>query len=252
MQTLNHNKNIIEAKNIYFSFGEEVILNDINIEIHRGDYLGIIGPNGSGKTTLLKILLGLLSPSQGEVKLFGQDIKKFKDWPKIGYVSQKATQIDASFPMTVDGVVSMGRYSKKGLFRFLDYKAKEKVEQALREVEMENYKDRLIGNLSGGQQQRVFLARALAGEPEVIVLDEPTSGVDVKAQEQFYKLLKKLNQEKHLTLVLVSHDLDVIEREASELICLNRSLVYCGLPKEFKTHEKFSDFYQITHPSHHH
>jgi len=247
-----HDKNIVEIKNVYFSYGEEVILNNINLEVNQGDYLGVIGPNGAGKTTLLKLMLGLIQPSRGEIKLFGEDVKRFKDWPKIGYVSQKATQIDASFPMTVNGVVSMGRYAKKGLFRFLDHGDKEKVNRALKEVEMENYQNRLIGDLSGGQQQRVFLARALAGEPEVIVLDEPTSGVDIKAQEQFYTLLRKLNQEKHLTLILVSHDLDTVEREASELICLNRSVVYCGSPKEFRTHEKFLDFYKMAHPSHHH
>jgi zinc transport system ATP-binding protein len=243
MPELENDKIILELKNISFSYGDEKVLNDLTIDIHRGDYLGIIGPNGGGKSTLIKIMLGLLKPN-GQVKLFDKDIADFKDWSKIGYVSQQVTHIDSSFPMSVEGVVSMGRYGKKGLFHFLDANDRAIVTRALKQVEMEEYADRLIGDLSGGQQQRVFIARALAGEPEMIILDEPTTGVDAKTQEQLYAFLRKLNHEMHLTLVLASHDLETIEREASELICINRSLVYCGMAKEFRAHESFASFYQ--------
>ncbi|HSW97832.1 MAG TPA: metal ABC transporter ATP-binding protein, partial [Candidatus Saccharimonadales bacterium] len=209
MQQIDHTKNIIELSNISFAYGEESVLTDINLEIHKGDYLGIIGPNGGGKSTLLKIMLGLLTPKTGSVKIFNKDISKFKDWSKIGYVSQKVTHIDENYPMTVEEIVSMGRFAKRGLFRFLTNQDKDAIKEALCQVEMLNYRTRLIGDLSGGQQQRVFIARALASEPEVIVLDEPTVGVDIKTQEQFYALLQKLNKEFDKTLIMVTHELEV-------------------------------------------
>ncbi len=231
--SVDHTKNIIEVKNVSFGYADEIVIKNITLNVHRGDYLGVIGPNGGGKTTLLKIMLGLLKPAAGSVKLFGQEIRRFKDWAKIGYVPQKAVHFDVKFPATVAEVVAMGRYGKRGLLGWLTKNDKEKITQALRQVEMFDYRDRLIGDLSGGQQQRVFIARALATEPEVIFLDEPTVGVDVKTQEQFYTLLEKLNHSLDLTLVLVSHDIDVIAHEATELACINQSLVYHGSPKEF-------------------
>jgi len=178
-------------------------------------------------------MLGLLKPSSGKVKLFGSECSCFKEWSRIGYVPQKAIHFDPLFPATVWEVVSMGRYGKRGLVHRLTREDALLIEKSLQQVEMLEFKDRLIGDLSSGQQQRVFIARALAGEPEVIFLDEPTVGVDVKTQEQFYALLKRLNQELGLTLVLVSHDIDVIANEVTELACINQTLVYHGEPKEF-------------------
>lgn len=227
---IDHTKNIIEVKNVSFSYGDTTVLKDITLTIHQGDYLGIIGPNGSGKSTLLKLMVGLLKPTSGEIKLFGQNLNNFKDWHKLGYVSQKAVNFDYLFPATVKEVVEMGRYGSKGLFKNLNKKDYEIVEKSLNQVEMWNYKDRLIGDLSGGQQQRVFIARALAAEPEVIFLDEPTVGVDTKTQEQFYALLKKLNRDLSLTLVMISHDLEVMTKETTELACVNQSLIYHDNP----------------------
>ncbi|MDP2599023.1 MAG: metal ABC transporter ATP-binding protein [Candidatus Liptonbacteria bacterium] len=232
MQHIDHTKNIIELRGISFSYGDDKVLRDITLDIHEGDYLGLIGPNGGGKSTLLKIMLGFLAPEAGEVKLFGSDISRFNGWSKIGYVSQRVS-FDANFPLTAKEVASMGRYAKRGLFRFLTSHDEEIVDMALRQVDMYEYRNRLIGDLSGGQQQRVFIARALAGEPEVIVLDEPTVGVDQKTQEQFYALLRKLNKDLALTLILVSHELGIVASEATELACLNRELVYYGQPKKF-------------------
>src|SRR5256885_3287244 len=179
MQKVDHTKNIIELRHVSFSYGEELIVKHVDLQVHKGDYLGIIGPNGGGKSTLLKLILGLLIPTEGEILLYGIPLKKFHDRSKIGYVSQRATHIDPHFPITVQEVVTMGRYPKLGLFRFPMQSDKDKVRNALEEVEMWEFKDRLVGDLSGGQQQRVFIARALAGDPEIIILDEPTVGVDV-------------------------------------------------------------------------
>ena len=233
MQPVDHKTNIIELHNISFSYtNHENILENITFSVHKGDYLGIIGPNGGGKTTLLKIMLGLLKPTTGTIKLFGKNINNFKNWEKIGYVPQKASHFDNSFPATVKEVVAMGRYAKRGLFHMTNKKDAEKVKEALEQVEMWEYRNRQVGDLSGGQQQRVFIARALATTPEVIFLDEPTVGVDVKTQEQFYELLKKLNRELALTLVLVSHELDVVVKEATEVACINCKLVCYCTPKE--------------------
>lgn len=231
---INHEKNIIEIKNINFGYNEsEKIIEDISFNIHLGDYVGLIGPNGGGKSTLIKIILGLIKPQNGEIKLFGQDINDFKDWSKIGYVPQKATHFDTKFPITVSEVVSMGRPK---LFRPLGLdtkKDKKIIKQSLNDVEMWDYKDRLLSDLSGGQQQRVFIAKALAGEPEIIFLDEPTTGVDTKTQEKFYMLLRKLNLEKDLTLVLVTHDINIVATEATEIAFLNKHLTYFDNPEKF-------------------
>ncbi len=234
-----HNENIIELKNVSFSYGEEAVIDNINLSVHKGDYLGIIGPNGGGKSTLLRLMLGLLKPTHGEVLLYGKKITEFKDWSKIGYVSQHVTHIDPHFPMTVEEVVSMGRYPKVGLFRMLSQKDKDIVKEAICQVEMLPFRNRLVGDLSGGQQQRVFIARALSGQPEVILLDEPTVGVDEKTQKQFYSLLQKLNVELNLTLILVSHELDIVAHEATEIAYINRELVYHGIPKKFLHSEYF-------------
>lgn len=232
MQSLTHSLTIIELDKVCFAYNTEEVIKDVSLEIHKGDYVGIVGPNGGGKSTLLKLMLGILKPDDGTIKLFGMDIQRFKDWSRIGYVPQK-TYIEMNFPVTVEEVVAMGRYGKRGLLHFSTKEDKEKTLQALRNVNMLDYKDRQISNLSGGQKQRVFIARALASEPEIIFLDEPTVGVDVKTQKQFYSLLRKLNTELDLTLVLVTHELDVVAHQSSELGYVNRTLEYYGEPEEF-------------------
>lgn len=223
---VDHSENIIECKSICFSYGEEQILHDVNLAVHRGDYLGIVGPNGGGKTTLLKIMIGLLKPESGEVRLFGEDIRDFKDWHKIGYVPQKATSFDSNFPATVAEVVLMGTYGKRGILRRTNAQDRKDVLAALKKVEMEQYKNRLIGDLSGGQQQRVFIARALVSNPEVIFLDEPTTGVDEASQKDFYTLLRTLNRKFDVTLAFISHDIDALKEEATEIATINKTLTY--------------------------
>ena len=229
---IDHTKTIIELRNVSFSYGGEKVLTNVNLSVHKGDYLGVVGPNGGGKTTLLKIMLGLLKPKEGKVILFGAELSTFKEWSRIGYVPQKAVNFDAHFPITVWEVASMGRFGKRGLFRHLDQYDERMVEEALKKVEMYAHKDTIMGNLSGGQQQRVFIARALSCESEIIVLDEPTTGVDQKTQQQFYKLLKKLNTKFGITLVLVSHYSNIIARETTEIACVNKTLYYETNPQE--------------------
>jgi len=239
-------QNIIELENLSFAYGNDEVLKNITLTIKRGDYLGIIGPNGSGKTTLVKIILGLLKPAAGSIKIFGQNISNFKEWSKIGYVPQRIINLDVNFPATAKEVVLMGRYAKRGLLHKINKKDKEIVQQALARVNMLPYQDRLIGDLSGGQQQRIFIARALATEPEIIFLDEPTTSVDVSSREEFYSLLRKLNQESKLTLVLISHDIDAITREVSYVACIDKALICHSQPEEFlKNHDLMLHFGHI-------
>lgn len=229
---LDHKQTIIELQNVSFAYTSENVVNNVSLEIHKGDYVGLVGPNGGGKSTLLKIMLGLLKPQKGGVKLFGTDLKDFKDWSKIGYVPQKNI-FDVNFPVTVREVVAMGRFGKRGLLRSLNKQDYQLIDSSLEQVEMQNFANRQIGDLSGGQQQRVFIARALASQPEIIFLDEPTAGVDVKNQKQFYTLLRKLNKQMNLTLILVTHELDVVAHESTELGYINCQLEYFGDPDEF-------------------
>lgn len=225
---------IISIENLTFAYNKNSpVLKNINLDIFEKDFLGIIGPNGSGKSTLIKLMVGLLPLQKGEIKLFGEEIKKFNNWPFIGYVSQKAHNFDTRFPATVKEVVTMGRIARSGLFHGLSREDFTLAENALEEVEMKEFIDRPLHDLSGGQQQRVFIARALAGSPKLLILDEPTIGVDIATQEKFYKLLKKLRQEKNLTIILISHDIDVIANEANVFACLNQELIYHGEPKNF-------------------
>ncbi|MEI8103329.1 MAG: metal ABC transporter ATP-binding protein [Candidatus Moraniibacteriota bacterium] len=234
MRQIDHTQNIIEIENVSFSYNDNGdVLKDITLAIHQGDYIGLIGPNGAGKTTLLKIMLNLLTPKTGSVKLFEQDLREFKDWQKIGYVPQKAVHFDANFPASVFEVVLMGRYSNQKLFQRTTRDDKEAVRDALEKVGLWKQKDRLIGDLSGGQQQRVFIARALVNQPEIIFLDEPTTGVDQETQNEFYTLLRKLNEELDLTLVLVSHDIERVVREVMHIVCVNITLVCHTSPEDY-------------------
>ncbi len=241
MLKLNHHHNIVEIKKLSFAYKSQLILNQISLNIHQGDYLGIIGPNGAGKTTLLKVLLRLLTSFQGQIKLFGVDIKDFKDYSKISYVPQQATNFDTNFPATVREVVSMGRYARRGLFHRLDSQDFKIIDNSLEQVKMREYQQELIGNLSGGQAQRVFIARALVSQPELIFLDEPTTGIDQASQDDFYKLLKNLNQNMGLSLVLVSHDTARLTREVMHIAYLDKFLTYYNSPNDFSTERHFSD-----------
>lgn len=239
-----HTNPVVEVQNVSFRYHTHPVLEDINLTIHAGEYLGIIGPNGGGKTTLLKIMLGLIAPEAGSIRLFGVELSRFREWSKIGYVPQRAIHFDAQFPATVAEVVEMGLCAERGIARLWKGKdAVRRIHETLDKVGMSAFKDRLIGELSSGQQQRVFIARALVSKPEILFLDEPTVGVDVATQEQFYTLLKTLNESMGLTLVLVSHDIDVVASQASEIACVNSHLVCHRPTKDFDANAYIKELY---------
>lgn len=224
---------LITIDNVSFRYNESRVIEHVNLDIQQGEYVGIIGPNGSGKTTLLRLILGLLVPQSGTIYLFGKPVQQVKDWSKIGYIPQKATQFDSQFPITVNEIVSLGRIAKKGLFGKFTHDDEQVIRRAIEMADISNLKHTLMTELSGGQQQRVFIAKALASEPDILILDEPTVGVDVESQEKFYTLLSHLNKKEGKTIIIVSHDIDVIANEVSTIACINKHLVYHGAPKEF-------------------
>jgi zinc transport system ATP-binding protein len=223
---------LITISQVNFTYDAEPVLADINLQVKRGEFLGIIGPNGSGKSTLLKIILGLLKPNSGTVELFGTDIKSFQDWSKIGYVPQKAGSTYAHFPITVEEVVSLGLTNNDRLIDFIQSEDRQRITETLAAVQMENHRKKLLNELSGGQQQRVFIAQALISQPELLVLDEPTVGVDSDSQARFYELLQDLNRKLNLTLILVSHDIEVVAHEVTRIACINRTIISHGHPQE--------------------
>lgn len=245
-------RKIIEVNHLNFGYNDSLILNDISFTVDRGDYLGIIGANGTGKSTLIKLILKIMEPSSGEIKVLGQNINTFKRWDKVGYVSQKANSFNSSFPATVEEVVTANLYSKIGLFRAPKKTHREKAYHALELVGMQDYGKRLIGNLSGGQQQRVFIARVLANDPEILFLDEPTVGIDARSEEAVYGLLGRLNQELGLTIVMVTHDISAITIHANKLVCLGENGMFMHDPKEGMTAEFATELYGYSVNLHNH
>lgn len=223
---------LINLHNISYQYEQTKALTDINLTIAEGDFLAIIGPNGSGKSTLLKIILGLLKPTKGEVLLFGKPVTQFKDKERIGYVSQKSNSFNTGFPATVTEVVRSGLVKKTGLFHRYPANVDKLVKQALKSVGMDEFSMKNIGDLSGGQQQRVFIARALISNPNILILDEPTVGVDSKNVKSFYNMLSHLNREHNITIVLVTHDVDAVSKSISHVACLNQSIHFHGFKND--------------------
>lgn len=231
---------LIEVKELGFSYDNNLVLEDVSFTVQKGDYVGLVGPNGGGKTTLLKLLVGLLEPTAGSVLI---------DRSRIGYVPQRIAQDQLSFPATVQEVVESGRTPKKGWWNVLNRADHVMIEKALHVAGIAQLKGRLMSSLSGGQRQRVYVARALAGEPSILLLDEPFVGVDVTTQQSFYAFLKELNTRHGLTIVFVSHDIDAIAEEAKSILCLNRGLLCSGSPSLLHQPHIIDDVYgkKITH-----
>lgn len=211
----------VEVNNVTFRYENVPVLEEINFKVDENDFVGIIGPNGGGKTTLVKILIGLLKPETGNVKIFGQLAGKLKK--HIGYVPQ-SFNFDTHYPISVREVVLMGRINAAASFSKVKTGDEKIVEECLAKVDMYKFKNELIGNLSGGQKQRVLIARALSVKPKILILDEPTASVDSKAGKNFYDLLDELNKE--MTIIMISHDIGVVSKYVKKIACLNKKLVF--------------------------
>lgn len=238
--------NVVEVQGLGLRLNGIPILEDVSMAIPQGDFVALIGPNGAGKSTLLKAILGLQRVDTGTIRIFGQDAGSFKGWHRVGYLQQHATSFDPRFPASVWEIASLGRVARRGLMRFLSEDDRRAVASALFSVGMTEKASKRIGELSGGEKQRVLIARALAAYPELLILDEPTAGVDPGTQEQFYEFLRKLNEEQGLTILLASHDLGAVFRIVKTVACINRWLVYHGSPGEGLTAEKVLQTYGST------
>lgn len=210
---------MINISDISFSYGNSQILDHASLHVSEGHFSALIGSNGAGKSTLMKLMLGemRLGKDNGSIQLMGQDIRQFKDWKRISYVPQNGMVSYRDFPASVEEIVMANLYSQIGRFRFPGKKEKEQVYQALCQVGMEDYQNRLIGRLSGGQQQRVLLARSLVNHPQLLLLDEPTSGIDEQNTNEFYQLLQRLNQKRDMTILMVTHDLQSLHDLADDV-----------------------------------
>ncbi|REB10008.1 metal ABC transporter ATP-binding protein [Sporosarcina sp. BI001-red] len=226
-------ESLVNLTDVTFNYGNSTVLKDITLTVQPGEFWALIGPNGSGKSTLIKILLGLLKPDTGSVELFGEPISSVSHKERIGYVSQKSNSFNSGFPATVLEVVRSGLTKKTGLFKRFSKEDTEAAMNALLEVGMEKFADRNIGELSGGQQQRVFISRALAAKPDLLIMDEPTVGVDQQNSASFYSMLEKLNRDNGIAIILVSHEIDLVTDLASHVACLNLTMHFHGGRRDF-------------------
>ena len=215
------NQPIVEIRDVNFAYNGEVVLQDVSFDIRQGDFIAMIGPNGGGKTTLLRLILGLLVPNSGTVRVNGESAQKASSC--IGYVPQDV-HINRRFPITAMDVVLMGKLDPKKRWVSKSAANRRDALAALERLEMSAHAEKRIGALSGGQRQRVFIARALVTRPQLLLLDEPTASIDTKGQAEFFRLLKELNQE--VTILVVSHDLLVISRYVKSVACVNKRLHY--------------------------
>jgi len=237
--------NVVEIKNLTVEYSGVRVLDNISFSINQNDFLGIIGPNGAGKSTLFACMLGIITEFKGEIYFFSENVRKSKKYLRdVGYVPQKPV-FEKNFPATVKEVVRMGL--KKG--------SEKKIDEALQQVWIHELSHRRIGELSVGQQQRVFIAKALVGDPKVLILDEPVTGIDKQSTEIFYSILHDLNQKHNITIIWSSHDLDAVNKLANKVACLNKTLFFHGVSQEFFSNEElikqYSESSMQQHMHHH-
>jgi len=235
------NSPIISLRNVSVSYGNEQVLRAITLDIQEGDLVAVIGPNGSGKSTLIKAMMGLV-PYAGAITVCGTSPARAAG--NIGYVPQRFT-FDKTFPLTVRELLTYSQQKKDAAL----------VRMLLKDVEMEQFQEKLLGELSGGQLQRVLIARSLLDNPRVLFLDEPTTGVDSEGEKDFYEIIKHLHQDHHVTILMVSHEINVVYTYATQIICLNRDLLCFGTPKEAVTRDilkrLYGDDFEIKAHTHH-
>jgi len=228
-------KKFIEVKNLYYSFGGYTVLENISFVIDKGDMIAIIGPNGSGKTTLLKNIIGLYTPQQGKVAIEGQPPKSVRK--QIGYVPQKFS-FDRDIPITVHEFMGLERCGD-------DNHSKKNISRALKEVGLKNIKNQQLGQLSGGQFQRMMIARALLHEKQILIFDEPSTGIDIVGEQTIYDLITKINKEKKVTCIIVSHELNIVNKYARKIVCLNKKMICYGPPETAITAKNLQKLYGV-------
>jgi len=227
----------IEVKNLSFGYSDVLLMDGVSFCVSKGDFAAVIGSNGTGKSTMIKLLLGLLTPSNGEIFLMGEPLSAFHRFPKIGYVPQNSGNTAGSFPATAEEIVLSSLYSQIGFLKIPGKGHKKMVLDALDSVGMKSHARSLISELSGGQQQRVMLARVLVNDPEILLLDEPTVGIDVGAVTLLMEILHKLNIERKVTILMVTHDLSHVAQYLNRVLCLSdRNFAEDTIPESLIIH----------------
>jgi zinc transport system ATP-binding protein len=234
---------ILDVRDLSVNYGATEVLKNVSFSVHAGEYIGLAGPNGAGKTTLIKAILGLAKHAKGTIELFGQCIHGFEDWSKIGYLPQSVITYNPLFPATVREVVGLGLLSQKKFPKRVSSGDRAKIDDALELLDIINLEDRLVSELSGGQQQRVFLARALVSNPELLILDEPGTALDPHTREKFFRMIKEINQTKGVSIILITHDLSDLGKNASRLLYLDKEVVFYGKFSDYCASQKMSKYF---------
>ena len=238
-------KKIIEIKDLGFDYGEGWVFHKLNLEIAEGDFVAVIGANGAGKSTLLKMLANVIEPTIGEISYYETPIGEFKNWERIGYVPQNPGRQQKDFPISVREVVGLGLLNPNSLIHRFTAQDKEAIAEIMERFNLTDLRHRKIGDLSGGQQQRVFLARAMVKQPKILLLDEPATGIDTAAKADIYAMLKKINREQGVTIIMVSHDLELAADAAQNALCLDHGICFWGeVHAALKHHHKHGYFYR--------
>ena len=222
---------LVQAEHVSFSYGEDLVLDDVSLSVGAGEFVALVGPNGSGKSTLLKILLGILRPAAGTIRILGQAPDRFTERWRLGYVPQRP-ELTSEIPATVEEVVAAGRLARRGWWRRLRGEDREVTRHAIDSVALGELRSRPVNELSGGQQQRTFIARAFASEPDLMVLDEPIAGIDRESQSRFRDSLTHLIAEHGAGVLLVSHELSAVARDLNRVIVLKQRVLFDGPPSE--------------------
>ena len=231
--------NVIEAHNLGFDYGAGWVFHKLNLEIPKGDFVAVIGANGAGKSTLIKMLAHVTEPTAGKILYYGKPIEEFTAWDKVGYVPQNPAKQQRNFPISVEEVVKLGLLQPHKLWQHFGSSEKQKLEATLAAFDLLDLRQRRIGDLSGGQQQRVFLARAMVKNPDILFLDEPATGIDPAAKIALYDMLRKINREQNVTIIMVSHDLDLASLAAKSALCLDHGVCFRGdIHEALKHHHK--------------
>lgn len=238
-------KNIITVRGLGFDYGDGWVFHNLDLDIPQGDFVAVIGANGAGKSTMMKMLAHALEPTAGEIYYFGRPIAEFSEWQKIGYVPQNPAKMQREFPISVEEVVSLGLLSSGSLLRRFGQRERKAVDEALAAFNLTGLRRRKIGELSGGQQQRVFLARAMVKQPEILLLDEPATGIDTASKAELYAMLKRINREQGVTIVMISHDLELAAEAAKSALCIDHGICFRGeVHAALQHHHKHGYFYR--------
>lgn len=233
---------VVSVKNLTVRYNASDVFSGVSFAVETGDYVALVGPNGSGKSTLIKTILGLISLAEGDVFLFDNHISVFDKWHKISYIPQRLT-FNPHFPATVKEVIAMGLISKMSFPKKIAKSHESAIDKVLSLMDIADLKKRNIGELSGGQQQRAIIARALINEPEILILDEPTTAVDPETREKFFHILSDVNKKTNATIILVTHDTGSAGRYASKFLYFDRKIIFYGTFKDFCESRNMSEYF---------